>query len=103
VITVVPPKHRADVAIDRFDFPEGDILVAVFQDAGQMAHQQGAELLEKCHALIGVSIGFKSYSVIGRAPCPPHFAMAHDHSGAVIDYCISNAILNAKKKACPNR
>src|SRR5262249_34825513 len=45
-IPATPPEHRADVAVDRFHFAEGDLLVTVVQDPGQMAHQQGAELLE---------------------------------------------------------
>src|SRR5215471_11122544 len=52
-IPATPPEHRADVAVDRFHFAEGNLLVTVVQDPGQMAHQQGAELLE------------------GRQPLPP--------------------------------
>src|SRR3972149_1579429 len=44
-VAPAPTQHRADVAVDRFDFPEGDLLVAVVQDAVQMARQHSAELL----------------------------------------------------------
>src|SRR3990172_832141 len=45
-VAPAPTQHRTDVAVDRFDFPEGDLLVAVVQDAVQMARQHPAELLE---------------------------------------------------------
>jgi len=40
------PQNRTDVAVDRFDLPEGDLLVAVVQDAVQMPRQHPAELLD---------------------------------------------------------
>src|SRR5262245_45774115 len=45
-VAAAAPQHRPDVAVDRFDFSEGDFLVAVVQDASQMSQQQGAELLK---------------------------------------------------------
>ena len=35
MIAVAPaaPQHRSDVAVDRFDFPKGDLFVAVVEDA----------------------------------------------------------------------
>jgi len=53
VIAVIAtaPEHGPDVGVDRFDFPEGDLLVAVVQDAGQMPHQQRAQLLERRQSL----------------------------------------------------
>ena len=37
-----PPQHRADVAVDGLDLPEGDLLVAVAQDTVQMPRQHSA-------------------------------------------------------------
>ena len=45
-IAPAPPQHGPDVAVDGFDFPEGDLLATVVQDAVQMPRQQAAELLE---------------------------------------------------------
>ncbi len=49
LVIAVPPaasQHRPDVAVDRLDLPEGDRLVAVADDAVQVAGEQVAELLE---------------------------------------------------------
>ncbi len=53
MIPVAPPapQHRPDVAVDRFDFPEGDLLVAVVQDTVQRLHQQPGELLDGAQPL----------------------------------------------------
>ena len=40
------PEHRPDVPVDRLDDADGDLLVAVAQDALEMAGDQTAELLE---------------------------------------------------------
>ena len=46
-----PPKHGPNVAVDRFDFAERNLLVAVVQDARQMPHEQRTDFLKRGQAL----------------------------------------------------
>jgi hypothetical protein len=68
VIPVAPPpsEHRPDIAVDGFDFPEGTLLVTIVQDAGQMSHQQGAELLGRRQALPAESKQPIGQEAVGR-------------------------------------
>ncbi len=45
-IAAAPPQHRPDVAVDGLDFPDGDLLMAVVEDAVEMADEQEPELLK---------------------------------------------------------
>ena len=40
LVTPAAPQHRADVAVDRLDFPERDLLMAVVEDAIEMSDEQ---------------------------------------------------------------
>ena len=45
-VAAAAAQHRPDVAVDRLHDAEGDLLVAVVEDALEMAREQATELLE---------------------------------------------------------
>ena len=50
-IAAAAPEDGPDVAVDRLHRPEGDLLVAVVEDAVEMPDEQEPELLEGGQAL----------------------------------------------------
>ena len=42
-VTAAPPEHGAEVAVDRLDDAEGDLLMAVVQDVLEMPGEQAPE------------------------------------------------------------
>src|SRR2546427_7992424 len=75
LVIAVPPaasQHRPDVAVDRLDLPEGDRLVAVADDAVQVAGEQLAELLEGRQALPAQGLEPVGEKAAGRPPPGVH-------------------------------
>ncbi len=45
-VSPAPSRHRPDVPVDRLDFAERDLLVALVENALEVAREQLAELAE---------------------------------------------------------